>query len=30
MVAVPTSNTWTMCGGLPARQAAIAPVITSV
>ena len=29
IVAVPTSKTCTMCGGLPARQAAIAPVMVS-
>jgi hypothetical protein len=29
MVAVPTSNTCSMCGALPARNAAIAAVIDS-
>src|SRR5262245_6949448 len=29
IVAVPTSNTWRMCGALPARKAAIAAVIDS-
>jgi len=29
MVAVPTSNTWMMCGALPARKAAIPAVIDS-
>src|ERR1700704_5642236 len=29
MVAVPTSNTWRMCGALPARNAAMAAVIDS-
>ena len=29
MVAVPTSNIWTMCGVLPARNAAMAATIVS-
>jgi len=29
MVAVPTSNIWTMCGALPARNAAMAATMVS-